>query len=1051
MEPFDRQHLVYCLSIQMSEPATPERETSEAALARQDRLNVILAEHLKPHIYNLHLSDIFVKFTGNGFLLMTDRSDSVPALSCLGVILANNFNDEVAQAFGIAQNRLPALRISLFSGHDRRIEMPDGKREWVGDSLRKAVHLAMFLHTDRVLVDDSIRGLVGGEFKIERCDAEPVIETDADTEAAGSGWVLGQLDLDSSVDSGSPELYIYTLSALGRMEDAGHVAQTVASRLIGDAGGEDAAAEASGQGLELKDTQGWGRLLSNLTDYPTANAFFIKAKASGAQTTVDMYNTLAALAPDFNTAKSLVEEMEREGIRPDIATYNALVAKAPDFETGAALFSSMREAGLVPGAPIYGAMIAKSDYARAKSLVEEMEREGIRPDIATYNALIAKAPDYEVARYWLRNLIEDGGRPSAHIYGTLIAKAPDFETGKFWLETMARDGLQPNLAVFNKLIPKAPGYDIVCALLDSVQAEGIKLNIVTYNMLISKAIDFDTAKSWLDAMASDSVNPNLDTYNRLLSKNISSQPAEELLKWYLSQENHSEEPIQTAMATYRKYGRVDQSLRLAVEYPHLPVAKRLIREIMDEVFAYLNIIREESVRPNVAGYNAIISKAPYFDTAKSWLDSMRKKGIQPDIITYNILISKAPGFERAQALVEMMRADGVEPTIDTFEKLFEKDLSTVSADELILWYRAQESHAEEPIETAIVSFKRIGRVDQALRLALDYPRLVGAKRLIREYMVEVLSYLETIRYEGVKPNVVTYSSLISKAPYYDIAVAWLETMRARDVKPNAVTYNTLIFKAPDFETAHALLDEMRSEAIEPNVITYSTLISKTEEYESATTLFARMEQEDVQPNTITFNALMLKSPDYDVACSWLEMMKTEHSKPDVITFNTLIYKAPDYETAEAKFREMGKAGIQPNIVTYNRLFSKDLSIKSAEEILAWYLEQPYHPDEPLQAAISAYRKMGRVDQALRLTHDYPHLQVARKLMRDHAVEAIAYFEDLLVRNPEDSDAAYALGLVLIESGNAQAAKPHLLKAITCTKSDPQRKAIEALVGGLSRR
>ncbi|OFW32104.1 MAG: hypothetical protein A2074_04390 [Candidatus Aquicultor primus] len=988
MEPFDRQHLVYCLSIQMSEPATPERETSEAALARQDRLNVILAEHLKPHIYNLHLSDIFVKFTGNGFLLMTDRSDSVPALSCLGVILANNFNDEVAQAFGIAQNRLPALRISLFSGHDRRIEMPDGKREWVGDSLRKAVHLAMFLHTDRVLVDDSIRGLVGGEFKIERCDAEPVIETDADTEAAGSGWVLGQLDLDSSVDSGSPELYIYTLSALGRMEDAGHVAQTVASRLIGDAGGEDAAAEASGQGLELKDTQGWGRLLSNLTDYPTANAFFIKAKASGAQTTVDMYNTLAALAPDFNTAKSLVEEMEREGIRPDIATYNAL---------------------------------------------------------------IAKAPDYEVARYWLRNLIEDGGRPSAHIYGTLIAKAPDFETGKFWLETMARDGLQPNLAVFNKLIPKAPGYDIVCALLDSVQAEGIKLNIVTYNMLISKAIDFDTAKSWLDAMASDSVNPNLDTYNRLLSKNISSQPAEELLKWYLSQENHSEEPIQTAMATYRKYGRVDQSLRLAVEYPHLPVAKRLIREIMDEVFAYLNIIREESVRPNVAGYNAIISKAPYFDTAKSWLDSMRKKGIQPDIITYNILISKAPGFERAQALVEMMRADGVEPTIDTFEKLFEKDLSTVSADELILWYRAQESHAEEPIETAIVSFKRIGRVDQALRLALDYPRLVGAKRLIREYMVEVLSYLETIRYEGVKPNVVTYSSLISKAPYYDIAVAWLETMRARDVKPNAVTYNTLIFKAPDFETAHALLDEMRSEAIEPNVITYSTLISKTEEYESATTLFARMEQEDVQPNTITFNALMLKSPDYDVACSWLEMMKTEHSKPDVITFNTLIYKAPDYETAEAKFREMGKAGIQPNIVTYNRLFSKDLSIKSAEEILAWYLEQPYHPDEPLQAAISAYRKMGRVDQALRLTHDYPHLQVARKLMRDHAVEAIAYFEDLLVRNPEDSDAAYALGLVLIESGNAQAAKPHLLKAITCTKSDPQRKAIEALVGGLSRR
>jgi tetratricopeptide (TPR) repeat protein len=1048
METFNRLHLVYCLSIHTLESATSERETSEAALARQDRFNVILAEHLKPHIKNLRLSDIFVKFTGKGFLLMTDMSDSVPALSCLGVILARTFNDEVAQTFGIAQKRLPALRISLFSGHDRRIEMPDGRREWVGDSIRKAAHLAMSPHTNKVLVDDSVRSLLQGGFKAERFDAALGTDADSGSEAAAPGWVLSQLDLDSIVGSGSSELYIYTLGVLGRMEDASYVAQAVATRLIGLTTGDAVPVEVSGQGPELNVAQGWSRLLSNLTDYPTANALFRKAKTSGAQPTADMYNTLVALAPDFDTAKALFMDMEREGIRPDSATYNALIANAPDLEAAAEQLASMREAGLVPSVHIYDAMIAKSDYAGAKALFMEMEREGIRPDIATFNLLIAKAPDYEAASYWLSILVEDGGLPSAQIYGALIAKAPDFETGKFWLETMERDGLQPNIAVFNKLIPKAPGDDIVCSLLDAVRAEGIRLNIITYNMLISKAIDFDTAKSWLEAMEKDSVSPNLDTYNRLLSKNISSQPAEDLLKWYLSQENNSEEPIQTAMATYRKYGRVDQALRLAVEYPHLPVAKRLIREIMDEVFAYLNVIREESVQPSVASYNAIIAKAPYFDAAKSWLDSMRRKGVQPDIITYNVLISKSAGFERARSLVEMMQADDVTPTVDTFNKLFEKDLSTVSADELILWYRAQESHSEEPIETAMVSFKRIGRVDQALRLALDYPRLAGAKKLIREYMVEVLSYLETIRHEGVKPNVVTYSSLISKAPYYDIAVAWLETMRAKDVKPNAVTYNTLIFKAPDFETAQALLGEMRSEAIEPNVITYSTLISKTEEYESAADLFAKMEQENVQPNTITYNALMLKSPDYEVACSWLEKMKKDDLKADVMTFNTLIYKAPDYETAEAKFREMGIEGIQPNIVTYNRLFSKDLSAKSAEEIIVWYLDQPYHPDEPLQAAISAYRKVGRVDHALRLTLDYPHLQVARKLMRDHADEAMAYFKEILDRDPDNANAAYALGLTLIESGNNREAEPHLIKAISCTQSAPRRKAIEALVGGM---
>lgn len=1050
MEPFDRRHLVYCLSIHMSEPATSARTAGEAELARQDRFNVILAEHLKPHIRNLQLSDIFIKFTGNGFLLMTDLPDRVSALSCLGLILAESFNDEVARTFGIAQNRLPALRISLFSGRDRRINMPDGRREWVGDSLRKAAQLAMVEHAEKVLVDESAISLVRGEFNVERLDAAPTKGADVESDVAGTAWVLGQPDLDSIVDSVSPELHVYTLGALGRTEEASHVARAVATRFVVETEGEEGAAEVSGQGLEANVAQGWSRLLLNMMDYANAKALLFQAKAAGVRPTVDMYNTVVILAPDYDTATMLVDEMEREGVEADIATYEALMSKAPDYEAGAVQFKKMRSLGLVPGAPIYDVLISKSDYAGAKTILEEMEREGIEPDIGTYNLLIARAPDYEAASHWLRCLLGGGGQPSAHIYGALIAKAPDFETGKFWLETMERDGLQPNITMFNKLMPKAHDYDVACTLLDSAQAEGLKLNIVTYNMLISKAVDFETAKSWLEAMEKESVSPNLDTYNRLLSKNISSQPADDLLRWYLSQENHAEEPIQTAMATYRKYGRIEQALRLAVEYPHLPVAKKLIREIMDEVFAYLEVIREESIQPNVASYNAIILKAPYFDAARSWLDSMRKKGVQPDIFTYKTLISKAAGFDRACSLVEMMQGDGIAPTIDTFEQLFEKDLSTVSADELILWYRAQGSHTDEPIATAIISFRRIGRVDQALRVALEYPRLEGSKNLIREYMVEVLSYLETIRQEGVKPNVVTYSSLISKAPYYDIAVAWLETMRAKNVKPNAVTYNTLIFKAPDFETAEALLAEMRSEAIEPNVITYSTLISKTEEYESAAGLFAKMEQEGIEPNTITYNALMLKSPDYEVACSWLEKMKKDQLKRDVMTYNTIIYKAPDYQTAEDRLRDMETEDIEPNIVTYNRLFSKDLSTKPAEELIGWYLEQKYHPDEPLQAAISAYRKAGKVDYALRLALDYPQLQVARKLMRDHSVDAIAYFEERLTQDPDDANAAYALALALIESGNNEEAESHLMKALSCAQSGSKRKAIEALVGGLSR-
>lgn len=66
--------------------------------------------------------------------------------------------------------------------------------------------------------------------------------------------------------------------------------------------------------------------------------------------------------------------------------------------------------------------------------------------------------------------------------------------------------------------------------------------------------------------------------------------------------------------------------------------------------------------------------------------------------------------------------------------------------------------------------------------------------------------------------------------------------------------------------------------------------------------------------------------------------------------------------------------IPPNDVTYSTLFSKDLSGKLADDILKWYLVQKYHPEAPIQAAIAAYRKIGGIDQVLRLVLDYPHLQ-----------------------------------------------------------------------------
>ncbi|MCH8086630.1 MAG: hypothetical protein IIC81_02135, partial [Chloroflexi bacterium] len=94
-------------------------------------------------------------------------------------------------------------------------------------------------------------------------------------------------------------------------------------------------------------------------------------------------------------------------------------------------------------------------------------------------------------------------------------------------------------------------------------------------------------------------------------------------------------------------------------------------------------------------------------------------------------------------------------------------------------------------------------------------------------------WAEAMRREGIQPDVVTYNTLISKAPSYETAEAWVETMRREGIQPNVVTYNTLISKAPDYPTAMGLLETMRDEGIQPNVVTYNTLISKATSYDTA--------------------------------------------------------------------------------------------------------------------------------------------------------------------------------------------------------------------------
>ena len=198
----------------------------------------------------------------------------------------------------------------------------------------------------------------------------------------------------------------------------------------------------------------------------------------------------------------------------------------------------------------------------------------------------------------------------------------------------------------------------------------------------------------------------------------------------------------------------------------------------------------------------------------------------------------------------------------------------------------------------------------------------------------------------------------------------------------------------------------------------------------------------VSANTRQWNRLLARAPDYLAANELFRRGRSSSLRPDVVTYNTLISLAPDYREARSLLKEMREAGIPPDVVTYNTLLSKDLTTTSADDLLGWYLSQPYHPEEPLQAAIASYRKAKRIQDALRVALDYPHLQAARKLMRIKQKEALAYFAAICERDPCHPNGEYARGVVLMELERNAEATPHLRRALELATAEPRRAAIK---------
>ena len=183
------------------------------------------------------------------------------------------------------------------------------------------------------------------------------------------------------------------------------------------------------------------------------------------------------------------------------------------------------------------------------------------------------------------------------------------------------------------------------------------------------------------------------------------------------------------------------------------------------------------------------------------------------------------------------------------------------------------------------------------------------------YQIDDIKYLYSLILKYTKPNVFIYSSLISfscKFNYLNLVRYFYDQMTHDGLRPNVITYNSLIkaYSGNDINEVKRFYDQMTREGLKPTVITYSSLIEAYSNH------------------------------DINEVKKYYDQMIIEGLKPDVITYSSLIeaYSAHDINEVKKYYDQMTSDGLKPNQITYNSLILACVINKCPKQAETFYHE-----------------------------------------------------------------------------------------------------------------
>jgi class 3 adenylate cyclase/TPR repeat protein len=783
--------LVYCLGIDLIESTMPGLRMTQVEL---DRFNRALVAQIEPHLEALRFDDLLIKFTGDGWLLMSPEVRDAERLCALATLMRDTFAVEMQRRTGLPSTRIPHIRMAICTGRDIRIQLWHGSFDWVGDSARRANRSAAFCFPNEILIDSSVHSLVMRDFLTSRVDpgSRPIRSVKWEEEIPL--WSLEELRIEAAEDWDAAAAYVYVLSQTGRLDDAAEASLRAASQI----GGDGAALETPG---DPRTIQRWNRLIANSPSYesilelmtrlmesPTApdaatlvalverSPTFDEAvrwvanlRLKGVRPDEVVYSALMARAPDFEVALDLLEDVEVDGVAATVDMLHVLISKAPSFRRALKLLTGFADRGVRPDLGVFGRLVARAPgYDAAIGVLDLMHTWSVTPDASVLNRVIAAAPDSESAGRWLQVMIEQRIPPDAQTFNTLIARVPRYGEAMDLLAEMRRQNVAPDVTTFNTLMARAPDQELALDLLRQMESSGVSPSAETFKTLIARSTDYATAVGWLAEMGRRGVRPNNEVFKALIGRAPDFETASAWLRDMPSSNvSPNAETYRTLIGRAPDFGSAVALLE-EMEGRGVPANIETFKTLAalggSEGLGerLLDLLDRSSVRPTAEVFLPLISGAESLETALAWLDRMRALGLDPTSQVLTTLLQKAEDYEQATTVmrrlspivepnegafralverstefdtartwVERMRDEGMRPEVGVLTSLLSKPPGSWDGDTLLRWYLSLDHHPSGPMGTAIETHRLAGRIGDALRLALDYPHLDASRDLFR--------------------------------------------------------------------------------------------------------------------------------------------------------------------------------------------------------------------------------------------------------------------------------------------------------------------------------